>query len=314
MTRPAIIDFSTSYGVYGKTHFNDYGTATFDRVVMEGGDIIGYVGNLDCCIVENKDGSDSDEMAELLTEMTERYTVSQVAEDTCTTTTPDKMTSSSLPSEVNSMTNKITKTDIRTFIKGKLATDEAWAKKALLKVYANQTDDEQCDGTTRHNNGEGFNGTDAELLSSFARFLTNKGFLTAKQMAYVFKKMPKYWGQIAEICDPEHLHALVDCWKDEQSQDEADARRDEQEQQDNHEYQQGYTDAEGRIFADHMDNYEGEGWTPSRREFAGCYQGKMLEACNAWYDEHRPNGGHSGVSLEEAVNWGDADPVLLDMI
>lgn len=91
------------------------------------------------------------------------------------------------------------------FIKMKLSTNAVWAKAAMLKVYDKQTEDEKVSETTKHLNRVGFSGVDAELLSSFSKQMHSRGFLTAKQMRYVFKKMPKYWEQIFNMSDKNKL-------------------------------------------------------------------------------------------------------------
>ena len=104
---------------------------------------------------------------------------------------------------------KITKIQVRDFVKSKLATDPIWAQHGLLKIFEFQTSEEQKSKDTIFNNGIGFNGTDGQLLSSFALQLQKKRYLTPKQMAYVFKKMPKYWSQIVKISDEKKLHSLI---------------------------------------------------------------------------------------------------------
>ena len=56
--------------------------------------------------------------------------------------------------------------------------------------------DEQISEDTHYNNGIGFTGCDAPILSSFAKQLLSRGFLTPKQKVYALKKMPKYHKQI----------------------------------------------------------------------------------------------------------------------
>ena len=104
---------------------------------------------------------------------------------------------------------KVTKKAIKDFLKSKLGTDAGWALRALKKIYENQTADEQASGSTHYINNIGFTGCDAEILTSFAGQLDRRGFLTEKQMNLVFKKMPKYWGQILEISDRNKLEAMV---------------------------------------------------------------------------------------------------------
>lgn len=106
------------------------------------------------------------------------------------------------------MANKINKGDLIEFIRTKLGTNEAWAKKALLKIYDRQTQDEKSSESTNHHNNVGFTGADAHILSSFAKQLLYKKFLSPKQMAIVLRKMPKYCRQIMSISNPEDLERL----------------------------------------------------------------------------------------------------------
>jgi len=107
------------------------------------------------------------------------------------------------------ISNRITKGQVAEFVKAKLSTDEKWAKRALLSIYAYQTADEQSMRTTNRWNGVGFSGCDADILSSFAEQLQRRGTLSHKQMAIVFKKMKKYSRQIIQISDAEKLESLV---------------------------------------------------------------------------------------------------------
>ena len=94
-------------------------------------------------------------------------------------------------------------------MKDNLSTKKDWALKALLKIYDNQTSDEQDTESTNHNNDIGFTGVDAKILSSFAKFYKRTGFLTPKQMVYVYKKIPKYWAQIVKISDRNQLDGMI---------------------------------------------------------------------------------------------------------
>lgn len=105
--------------------------------------------------------------------------------------------------------SKVTKVQIKEFVKGKLSTDPVWAKHALLKIYEFQTQEEQRSKDTRFNNGVGFNGVDGRILSSLASQLQKKRTLSDKQMVIVFKKMPRYWMQVVKISDKEKLNSLI---------------------------------------------------------------------------------------------------------
>jgi hypothetical protein len=71
--------------------------------------------------------------------------------------------------------------------------------RAIIKIYERQTADEQDLDQTIEHNGIGFNGIDAEIMSSFAKQLMTRGFLSPKQTVIAQKKMPKYWKQILQL-------------------------------------------------------------------------------------------------------------------
>ena len=107
-------------------------------------------------------------------------------------------------------TMKITKKATTLFVKTQLGSNKTWATKALVRIFTeNQTADEQVSEITRHDNGIGFSGADGEILSSFAKQKIKKGFLSPKQMAIVFKKMPKYHKQVISMSDETKLMEMV---------------------------------------------------------------------------------------------------------
>ncbi len=83
--------------------------------------------------------------------------------------------------------------------KMKLGSDSTWACRGLIRIFEKQTDDEKQAGMTNRDNGVGFTGMDAEILTSFAAQYQRWGRLSDKQMVIVFKKMPKYAGQLYRI-------------------------------------------------------------------------------------------------------------------
>ena len=97
------------------------------------------------------------------------------------------------------------KTITKDFIKNQLATNPTWAVKALVKIYERQTIDEQNSQSTKENNGVGFNGLDANILSSFAEQVNKGRNLSVKQMTIVYKKMPRYWKQVASLIPADKL-------------------------------------------------------------------------------------------------------------
>lgn len=93
----------------------------------------------------------------------------------------------------------MTKTQEVKVWKENIASKTRWAIRALLAIYEFQTAEEQVIETTKEKNGVGFNGVDAEILTSFAKQVQAGRTLSAKQMAIVFKKMPKYAGQLQKL-------------------------------------------------------------------------------------------------------------------
>jgi hypothetical protein len=71
--------------------------------------------------------------------------------------------------------------------------------KALLWIYKYQTPGEKESYTTDNLNGVGFSGPDAFILTSFAKQVVEKQFLSEKQMAILRRKIGKYAGQMARI-------------------------------------------------------------------------------------------------------------------
>lgn len=86
-------------------------------------------------------------------------------------------------------------------IKELVQTNDKVLYGALKKLYACQTADEQTTKTTNHQNGMGFNGVDAPILSSFCEFLIRTGFLTPKQKVIARKKLVKYNAQLTRLAN-----------------------------------------------------------------------------------------------------------------
>jgi hypothetical protein len=107
------------------------------------------------------------------------------------------------------MKSKVTQAQIKTFLKKKLSTDEAWALRGLTRIHEFQTLSEQSAGITHEANSVGFSGCDAEFLTSLTRQYLTRGSLSQKQIGFVFKKMPRYWGQIKGLIPEDKLIALV---------------------------------------------------------------------------------------------------------
>ena len=91
------------------------------------------------------------------------------------------------------------------FIRKQITTNKAWACKALMAIFARQTEDEKNSQETIHENGMGFTGNDANFLTAMAKSYLQYHNLTDKQMFYVYKKIGKYAGQIHKISNKEKL-------------------------------------------------------------------------------------------------------------
>jgi hypothetical protein len=83
----------------------------------------------------------------------------------------------------------------------KIEENDTWLIRGMLAIHKNQTSDEICSQQTIENNGIGFNGLDAKILSSFCEFYTKHKFLSEKQLAIARKKMKKYCGQLTKIAN-----------------------------------------------------------------------------------------------------------------
>lgn len=97
------------------------------------------------------------------------------------------------------MEKKVTKVVLVEFLRKQLTTNEKWAQTALLRIYDNQTAGEQSSEDTHALNGIGFTTGDARLLTRFAEWYKSHGWLSAKQMKWVYAKMGKYAGQLMKM-------------------------------------------------------------------------------------------------------------------
>lgn len=97
------------------------------------------------------------------------------------------------------MEKKITKSALVEFLRGKLVHDPKWAVAALMRIYDNQTQGEQSSEDTYAANGIGFTVGDARLLTRFAEWYKAHGWLSEKQMKWLFSKIGKYTGQLMKM-------------------------------------------------------------------------------------------------------------------
>lgn len=94
--------------------------------------------------------------------------------------------------------------DAKSLILEKMKTNDAFLADAILTLYARQELDEQMSSSTVHENGVGFNGFDAPIMSSFAKQIAirgkgtseNESPLSPKQLFVARKIMKKYASQL----------------------------------------------------------------------------------------------------------------------
>ena len=86
-------------------------------------------------------------------------------------------------------------------IKSLIQTNDTVLYRALKRLYAEQTDDEQFREHTVERNGRGFNKVDADFLTSVSKFLNSRGFLTEKQKVATRRKLIKYTAQLTKLAN-----------------------------------------------------------------------------------------------------------------
>lgn len=86
-------------------------------------------------------------------------------------------------------------------IKNLIQTNDRMVALSLKQLYNYQTECERATHETSENNGVGFNGVDAPILTSFAVFYMERGYLSPKQIEIARKKLIKYSGQLTKIAN-----------------------------------------------------------------------------------------------------------------
>lgn len=97
-----------------------------------------------------------------------------------------------------------TKAEAKRKIQALLDSNDVAVVRGILAIYAHQTASEQNCGGTIEDNGVGFSGVDAVILSSFATYYKRFGRLSEKQMAIARKKIKKYWNQLRVIAEEKY--------------------------------------------------------------------------------------------------------------
>lgn len=90
-------------------------------------------------------------------------------------------------------------------LRKQIETKDSTAIHTLMFVFDRQIEDERQQETVKYCNSMGFKPQDAKRGSYFAKWYNDKGFFTAKQIAYVKRIVAKYAGQVVEakICSGE---------------------------------------------------------------------------------------------------------------
>jgi len=97
----------------------------------------------------------------------------------------------------------------RIMIQENMMKSQKWLERGILAIFARQTADEQNSENTTHDNRRGFNGSDAQFLSSLAKqilkrrnnkitakFDVYRGSLSTKQTMTARRCMMKYARQL----------------------------------------------------------------------------------------------------------------------
>lgn len=105
--------------------------------------------------------------------------------------------------------------ELETFLRQKLSMDPAWARRALLALYDEQTEAERADPHNVHeSNGGGFSPQDQEFLSSLAEQALRDESFSMKQLGWLYTLLPKYSKQIVKLIrtmermEPSFVHKL----------------------------------------------------------------------------------------------------------
>jgi hypothetical protein len=113
---------------------------------------------------------------------------------------------------IRGMILSMSQRDAINYIKEKLSTNSQWAMQGCVRVFQFQTMEEVSKEATVDNNGVGFSGVDAKILSTLAKRVQSfwndqragKPLLYAtplgpKGIALLHRKMPKYARQLYKI-------------------------------------------------------------------------------------------------------------------
>lgn len=80
-------------------------------------------------------------------------------------------------------------------------------ERAIVALFARQTEDEKSSDSTRHSNSRGFNAADARKLSFIAKFLGEGKHLKTETCKRYVAIVRKYRAQLADIANAKALAA-----------------------------------------------------------------------------------------------------------
>ena len=86
-----------------------------------------------------------------------------------------------------------------TMIQSNIMASDAWLFRAIIRIFENQTRDEQYGAITKHQNGIGFNGCDARFMTLVANELLknpNGESLRTYEITSARRRIVKYASQL----------------------------------------------------------------------------------------------------------------------
>jgi len=84
-------------------------------------------------------------------------------------------------------------------IRQRVGMNPAWARRALLALYDEQTEAEKADPTFHESNGMGFSPQDQEFLTSLAEQALRDQTFSSKQLGWLYNLLPKYSKQLVKL-------------------------------------------------------------------------------------------------------------------
>jgi hypothetical protein len=90
-------------------------------------------------------------------------------------------------------------TDTINQLKIAISNDIITLENSIITIYKKQTEIEKQSKDTKENNGVGFNGMDATILSKCAEYILSGKHLTGWYLTTAIKRMPKYAKQLLTI-------------------------------------------------------------------------------------------------------------------